>query len=318
MNKLLIGILASAGGASPPPPPPPPPPSTSYANLGGQGLRQAPITWTTNAVSGSQDASYLLDGVHGNVYYINGGQTGREWRWDFGQSVLIDEATWYQDSINSQGTWKFQGSSDDITYIDIGGTFNLGASATDVLTSLNGNTSAYRYYKLLQTAGVTSSGPYLQEIEFKIDAHTTGYLNPTYGMGDRSANITVSSTGGLCAGGGANEQQWVKDSFTQANYFNSLSSASLTFDLGTAHKINEAFFTMLTTPTAQGTWQWAGSNDDITYVSIGSTFAIGAVAHQRLTTLNGNTTAYRYYRMTLTSGNSNNTPYIGGFQFSIG
>jgi hypothetical protein len=71
------------------------------------------------------------------------------------------------DTADSHGTWKWQGSNDDSSYTDIGSSFTLGGSTTQTQTELNGNVTAYRYYKLLGVSGTCTDTPYLEEIEFK-------------------------------------------------------------------------------------------------------------------------------------------------------
>lgn len=143
--------------------------ATSYANAGGTGNRTASIT-ITSAVSLTNAASMLVNGVttaEAGPYFTNLSTTNAI-RFDFGISKTIDEAKFYQSTTASHGTFKWQGSHDDATFADIGSTFTLGGALTQTLTSLNGNVTAYRYYRLLQTAGQASSGPYLYEFEFKI------------------------------------------------------------------------------------------------------------------------------------------------------
>lgn len=84
-----------------------------------------------------------------------------------GHAITITEAKYYQQDATGQGTWKWQGSNDASTWTDIGGTFSLVTAATTTLTTLSGNTTAYRYYKLLGMSGATSNGPWIYQFEFK-------------------------------------------------------------------------------------------------------------------------------------------------------
>ncbi len=72
------------------------------------------------------------------------------------------------------------------------------------------------------------------------------------------------------------------------------------------------------TLSEHGTWQWAGSNDDISYTDIGATFTLGVTAPQQIPTLNANVTSYRYYRMTQMTGTTKQHPFIQQIGFYIG
>lgn len=150
--------------------------STSYANSGGSGNRIAGIPTITQSdlnspVMSTANLSYLKSGVVDNVTYIVAGVADGKWiKFDFATAKTINEAKWYQNTAQTQGVWKFQGSNDDSTYSDIGSSFTFGGAAVQTITAISGNTSSYRYYRLIKVSGSTSSIPYAQEIEFKISA----------------------------------------------------------------------------------------------------------------------------------------------------
>lgn len=148
-----------------------------YTNPGGKGNRTALIAVTTTATISTGVPSMLVNGTQADEFYWGSGQTGREVKFDFamfGAPRCITEATWYQSAGAVHGNWKWQGSSDGSAWTDIGAEFTLGTAATQIITTLSGNTNFYRYYRMLQTAGSTSNSPYLREIEFVID-NTVGY-----------------------------------------------------------------------------------------------------------------------------------------------
>lgn len=150
----------------------------SYANTGGTGNRTAIImvidgpTPLLNPQSPNTDQSLVdgdttsngrnffngipLDGV--NTYIV----------FDFGAPALITESKYYQQLTTSQGTWKWQGSTDNSTYTDIGSTFTLGGVATQTITTMSANTTSYRYYRLLGVSGSANGGPWIYQFEFKI------------------------------------------------------------------------------------------------------------------------------------------------------
>lgn len=151
--------------------------TTSYANTGGSGDRQAiiamaqggagviggafpPVAWIDGNTSDQTDfwANQTLDGV--NTYL----------QFDFaaGHSPIINEIKYYQETSTGQGTWKFQGSPDASTWTDLGTMFALGGTTTQTITAPSANTTGYRYYRLLGMSGSCNNGPFVFEIEFKI------------------------------------------------------------------------------------------------------------------------------------------------------
>lgn len=149
------------------------PPVTSYANSGGTGNRTSIITVTTG------DLSYqggtlpeLVDGAFANtLYWNNQSVVGIKLIFDFGTPRIIDEAKFYQDISSTQGTWQWAGTQDGINFTLIGSAFVLGGSAyptAQVITELNGNTTAYRYYYLSGVSGNASNAAWTYEFEFKI------------------------------------------------------------------------------------------------------------------------------------------------------
>lgn len=161
--------------------------ATSYANPGGSGDRTTTVVPTISTASVFFNATYANNwtvskrGINGDTTN-EGGFTSiwadrlvaNEWlKFDFGagESKVIDEAKFYQSSTTTQthGTWKWQGSNDDSGWTDVGSTFTLGGSAVQTQTSMSGNTTGYRYYRLLGIAGSSSSNSFADEFEFKID-----------------------------------------------------------------------------------------------------------------------------------------------------
>ena len=165
----------------------------SYSNSGGSGNRTSTVTVSSTLTPGTGTVANLVDGSQAFNLWWSGSVAGSYIRFDFGagQSKLITEATFYESSAVSQGVWKWQGSNDASTWTDIGSSFTLGATAPQTITELSGNTTGYRYYQLLGISGSTSSGPYIQEFEFKID----NYTSATY------AGMQTYTTNGTTAGG---------------------------------------------------------------------------------------------------------------------
>src|ERR1035437_3400895 len=129
--------------------------TTSYANAGGTGNRTALIDTSYSGVTGgctssSSDLKALIDGSYTSpscvTAFARGSDTAVVLKFDFraGNSMIIDELTWYQDTSASHGTWMFEGSNDDITYTNLTGYRTLGGATTSNISF--SNTVGYRYY----------------------------------------------------------------------------------------------------------------------------------------------------------------------------
>ena len=145
----------------------------SYNHPGGMGDRSASITVTSSVgLFASGSASGLVNGnaYEYTQYFSSGLSASSHWiKFDFGAPRKITEAKWFQSGAASHGSWKWQGSNDDSSYTDVGTSFTLGTTTPQTHTSLNGNTVAYRYWKLVGVSGTTSSSPYIYECDFKLN-----------------------------------------------------------------------------------------------------------------------------------------------------
>jgi hypothetical protein len=178
-------------------------PSTAYTNTGGTGSRAGVITVTDsgNIFSGG-NGSYLVNGIlsETTTYFLGGLGTNKWITFDFGGGnfKLITEAKFYQQNTTSHGIWKWQGSNNNSTWTDIGSTFTLGGATTQTITTLSTNIFGFRYYRMFCTDGDNSGGPYLYEMEFKINAGSfNGISNVGIGttpinMLDVAGNISCS------------------------------------------------------------------------------------------------------------------------------
>jgi hypothetical protein len=165
--------------------------STSYNNPLGKGDRRLLIDYSQN---GSIFSDYnpidslkvpLLDGYYSipllgspGYGYLLGAVAGCYMQFDFKKNKLIQEAKLYQDLLSTHGIWRWQGSTDGSTFINIGNTFTFGTDTVEgihqvgYMTELNSNTTPYRYYRLLGISGNASYQPYLLELEFKINGQS--------------------------------------------------------------------------------------------------------------------------------------------------
>lgn len=152
--------------------------ATSYANAGGSGDRSASITVTSTGFSSGINSNFVdgaISAGSGDGRDTAGAATASvSITFDLGSAKVIDESKFYQSAANTHGTFKWRGSNDNSTYTDIGSSFTLGGATTNTLTSLNGNQTAYRYYKLEGVSGTTSGSPWWEEFEFKISAGGAG------------------------------------------------------------------------------------------------------------------------------------------------
>jgi len=150
---------------------------------------------------------------------------------------------------------------------------------------------------------------------------TPSYSN-TGGTGNRLSIITFSKSDPTWSWGGTANKIIDGDTTSNGQFFFggvSLSSSIwMQWDFGAGNQvlITEAKFYQQTA-TAQGTWQWQGSNDGSSYSNIGSSFALGTAATQTITALSGNTTKYRIYRMVGVSGSTSTGPWVYEMEFKI-
>ena len=153
-----------------------------------------------------------------------------------------------------------------------------------------------------------------------------GGCTPSYanagGTGNRTSIITFSKSDPTWSWGGTASKIIDGDTTSNGQFFFggvSLSSSIwMQWDFGAGNQvlITEAKFYQQNS-TAQGTWQWQGSNDGSTFANIGSSFALGTAATQTITALSGNTTKYRIYRMVGVSGSTSTGPWVYEMEFQI-
>ena len=147
------------------------PPATSYSNPGGTGNRTGSIAASGNfSTNNGDDFTVTVDGSFANsLSWGARGATASEIKWDFGTPRLIDEARIIWSGAGQvNGMWKWYGSNDDSSWTPIGSNFILGGVTPQVFTELNGNVTAYRYYRILGQSGFMANSDFFQEIEFKI------------------------------------------------------------------------------------------------------------------------------------------------------
>lgn len=161
VNQLSgFGVRMSADGCT-----------TSYVT----GDRTSSITVTTSTglqhASSTGTDSDMVNGVtdDSDDYYFDTESVSGHWmKFQFtGGAHIVDEATWRQSGTQTHGDWQWQGSNNDADWTNIGTTFTLGGATVQTQTELNGNTTAYTYYRLNASSGSKSGGPFIREVEFQ-------------------------------------------------------------------------------------------------------------------------------------------------------
>jgi hypothetical protein len=150
-------------------------PQTSYGFYGGMGDRSAWITVTGDlGLTGTSQ----VDGSYGGGGSYVGNVLDRFLQFDFGSPRIVTEAKEYSNLSAFYGNFKWQGSNDASAWTNIGVAFNLSHSNNQFThTTLNGNTTAYRYYRMIGTGG-NATGAMHTEYEFQID--NTVNTQPNY------------------------------------------------------------------------------------------------------------------------------------------
>jgi hypothetical protein len=144
----------------------------SYSHFGGYGFRQGAMT-TANTVGLNNGSSWLLSGANLNnsgyfTYFNSGVSAGQYIQFVFPATIIVDEATWWQTSAQAQGVWQWQGSTNGSSFTNIGSTFTWsGAANPTVMSTLNGNTTSYQWYRVTFVSGSVSGGPYQVMVFFR-------------------------------------------------------------------------------------------------------------------------------------------------------
>lgn len=157
-------------------------------------------------------------------------------------------------------------------------------------------------------------------------APTTSYANAG-GTGNRTATISVSTTGGQSFGGGATGAGLVNgtkaNNTTDGAYWTTASGVTnglITFDFGSGvQKYIDEIKWFQNVSSANGTYVFEGSNDNSSYTTLGSSFTLNdAGTGSTFATTHSVPAPYRYYRLRQTSGSSAGNPWFHEIEFKIG
>lgn len=160
---------------------------------------------------------------------------------------------------------------------------------------------------------------------FLINPYAFGYSPPptSYanagGSGNRAGVVTVTINAFTLGGGSAGA--FVNGTTTGAEGFwfsGAMSAGNIAFDFGSAKYVDELKWYQSSTPTAIGTWQVEGSNDNSDWTALGSTFALGGTSSQTVSVVHAVPAAYRYYRLKIVSGSTSAAAWNNEIEFKIG
>lgn len=196
-----------------------------------------------------------------------------------------------------------------------------GSGTGTFTSSVTGLSAVTLYY--IRAYATTPEGTFYGDEQTFTSAANTSYANAG-GTGDRHTLITVTGTVVWVVYGPAAPEHLV-NGVTNTNDYDAFGSNPnitgiyIQFDFlaGNQKIINEAKWYQTSAVYSHGTWKWQGSNDGSSFTDIGTSFTLGGALVQTITNISGNSTAYRYYRLTGVSGATNANPYICEVEFKI-
>lgn len=138
------------------------------------GNRTATITGSSSGITmNSGSMSELLDGVttDNGGFWPSGMSSSSYMQFDFGSgnSIKITEVKIYQGPTATHwGTWHWQGSNDGSSWTNLTSAANFAGAGDTTDTSLSGNATGYRYYRLqADSPNASPASTWIDEIEFK-------------------------------------------------------------------------------------------------------------------------------------------------------
>lgn len=273
---------------------------------------------TVTLNSGASESTTIAFSYDGSTFHWAGGKNKR------GLDTLYQDGDTLRYTINGTAyaiynqTTGGGGATANGNYGNVQLNRNSALSGSDSLTV---DSSKFKSKNIIQQGNNVKN---VQIFTREIPAETAGAsYTDSYSIGDRTALITMSQGGGIVITSSGALNTLVNGNTTESLIWFASGGAvdgttwiKFANGVGIEKTFVEAKFHQSAT-TSHGVWQWYGSHDDITYTAIGSSFTLGGSTLQIQTTLSGNTTAYRYYRLTGVSGNTSATPYIREFEFKV-
>lgn len=134
-------------------------------------------TWPLSITITGAFAGIPLQSFHSvpqNNFYWSGGSGTQIMTLDFGPSVspICTGFRIFQSAATAQGTWRFQGSPDGVTWTDLDTGWSWNPTTNNGFTFLERtftNTTGYRYYRFEKTAGSTNSGPWVNWFHLRLE-----------------------------------------------------------------------------------------------------------------------------------------------------
>lgn len=165
VNNAKMGqVVVSSGLCTP-----------SYTGSTGNRNPTVNVTASNGLFNNVSGATNLIGGAFNGRFWFNGATLdGSQFvTIDFTNATLVTEFKWFMDTASAQGTWQWNGSQDDVSYTPIGASYTLGGAAavdgvsTNIITTVSGNTTKYRYYKNIGLSGSINSSPYQIGVYYK-------------------------------------------------------------------------------------------------------------------------------------------------------
>jgi len=165
----------------------------SYDVPYGSGDRSTDITITSSMTTSAGSIGNWINGntADNNTYGPTISAYNEYVKFQFAEPIIIQAFKVYGTNYADMGIWQLQGSNDNSTWTNLGGTFTLSLTSGTYVeyTESSGNTTAYEFYKLNGESGTYSDGPYVHEYEFYWDYADIG--------GGEVATSTATSTASL-------------------------------------------------------------------------------------------------------------------------
>ena len=140
---------------------------SSYNTIYSVGNRTNIIKCSFNNISRG-NITELINGSNSNTLEFKNASNGII-KFEFNEKICLTGFTWYQSNNTSHGTWQVEALQNENLWIKISDTFTLGGNNTSIYTFENKN--FYNQYRLFQVSGSSSTGPWIQEIEFNCSTY---------------------------------------------------------------------------------------------------------------------------------------------------
>lgn len=300
--------------------------SIAYTNPGGTGDRTTVATavdpritvTSTLSISGGGAFSNLCDGAFGNTTadsfkVTSVAVSGLVILFDMTRlgARVVQEVKFYQQTSDTHGVWKFQGSLDNSSWVDVStSNFTLGGATTQTIDNgISANVTNYLYYRFLGVSGNSNATPFIQEVEFKISGDTAVEIGNRTGI-TVTSNLTGTSgtTSNLVDGAYTNASA---DSYSLGGTTNS--GKNITADLGVAVRIT-GFTWWQQTTHSHGVWDFQTSPDNSVWTTVIASLTLGGAIRTRYSCAS-NVALTRYVRLNGVSGSNTNAPWIWEWEF---